>query len=241
MFSFFPQCCEWYLTRFVFDREKHNHPLHHHHTESPDDWSAVLWHTRLWVREVLHHHHHHHTLCHQTTTATTTMMMFVFVFVGRESTVTSSPSVNTSHPTCPSPSRSRESRTHFSQRRLGVGIFHGFKCKLKVFFYWERLSSPHLSFFIHKGALYWALAVVSVMYSNVVCCVVCVSSTDELLVMYLCSYDEREQCYSVLEHSGLKSNTALNTQVRSQHHLRALTAHRSRVLEHMKNDVFWFL
>ncbi|XP_057179536.1 myelin regulatory factor-like protein isoform X2 [Triplophysa rosa] len=37
-------------------------------------------------------------------------------------------------------------------------------------------------------------------------------TTDELLVMYLCSYDERDQCYSVLEHSGLKSNTALNTQ-----------------------------
>ncbi|XP_056604787.1 myelin regulatory factor-like protein isoform X2 [Triplophysa dalaica] len=37
-------------------------------------------------------------------------------------------------------------------------------------------------------------------------------TTDELLVVYLCSYDERQQCYSLLEHNGLKSNTALNTQ-----------------------------
>lgn len=37
-------------------------------------------------------------------------------------------------------------------------------------------------------------------------------TTDELLVVYLCSYDERDQCYSVLENSSLKSNTALNTQ-----------------------------
>nr|XP_055046965.1 myelin regulatory factor-like protein isoform X2 [Misgurnus anguillicaudatus] len=37
-------------------------------------------------------------------------------------------------------------------------------------------------------------------------------TTDELLVVYLCSYDEREQCFTVLDLSGPKSSTALNTQ-----------------------------
>lgn len=115
-------CHVWFLSSMlwrcltsicVFDREKHHHPLHHHHAEPTDHRSAVLWHTPVWVCDALHHR----TLCHQTMIMMKTMMkimMSVFVFLGRESTVTSSPSVNTSHPTCPSPSRSRESRTHSS-------------------------------------------------------------------------------------------------------------------------------
>ncbi|XP_016110866.1 myelin regulatory factor-like protein [Sinocyclocheilus grahami] len=37
-------------------------------------------------------------------------------------------------------------------------------------------------------------------------------NTTELLVIHLCSHDESEQCYSVLDYNGPESNTALNTQ-----------------------------
>ncbi|XP_051544659.1 myelin regulatory factor-like protein isoform X2 [Myxocyprinus asiaticus] len=37
-------------------------------------------------------------------------------------------------------------------------------------------------------------------------------NTTELLVVHLCSYDEREQCSSVLDYNGPQSHTALNTQ-----------------------------
>ncbi|XP_039511820.1 myelin regulatory factor-like protein isoform X3 [Pimephales promelas] len=37
-------------------------------------------------------------------------------------------------------------------------------------------------------------------------------STNELLVIYLCSHDESEQCSTVLDYNSLESNTALNTQ-----------------------------